>query len=107
MSLLHTYTRMGQEGIVGYQFWCKGCERPHYFDVVADPERPNMPVWRFNGDLESPTVSPSILIRAGHAGGKKTTCHLFLRSGQVQYLNDCDHPLAGETIQLPPFPDDW
>lgn len=50
----------------------------------------------FNFDLERPTFSPSILF--------KTTglvCHSYVQDGRIQFLGDCTHPLAGQTIELP------
>lgn len=33
----------------------------------------------------------------------KTVCHSFITDGQIQFLNDCTHPLAGQTVPLPNF----
>jgi hypothetical protein len=73
--------------------------------------------WHFDGNLESPTFSPSVLSRIGpltDAGavehyrarghnvqiGGQTVCHSFIRGGKIEYLGDCTHPLAGHTIEL-------
>jgi hypothetical protein len=32
------------------------------------------------------------------------TCHLFLTDGRLQYLGDCTHALAGQTVPLPELP---
>lgn len=55
------------------------------------------PAWTWNGDLERPTLSPSILTRAP---GVCDTCHCFVKDGQVEFLYDCTHPLAGQTLDL-------
>ncbi len=68
----------------GWMFWCPGCGIYHVLD-----DR-----WQFDGDEESPTFFPSLVTR-----GEKR-CHLFLRAGQIQYLDDCDHDLAGQTVPL-------
>lgn len=47
--------------------WCPGCDQRHHFTVeVLDPEyrRPSgqpEPVWQWDGNLERPTFSPSLL----------------------------------------------
>jgi Family of unknown function (DUF6527) len=52
--------------------------------------------WLFNGDMQSPTFSPSV-----HIVGK---CHSFVSAGKIQFLSDCSHELAGRTVELEPFP---
>jgi hypothetical protein len=69
-------------------FWCQGCEYAHGIDSG----------WSFNGDLAKPTVSPSLLSQ-----GEKR-CHLFIREGRLEFLSDCDHALAGQTVDMAPFP---
>ena len=79
-------------------FWCDGCGDPHAFEV---------PRWTFDGDYDRPTFEPSLLLRSTQ--GEDMTphvCHLFLRDGQLQYLGDCTHKLAGKTVSLPE-PPDW
>lgn len=51
-------------------------------------------VHQFNGDTEKPTLSPSLLVR----GSKR--CHSFVKGGMIQFLADCDHPLANQTVEL-------
>ncbi len=106
----------------GVRIWCPGCK--DYHDVPIKPA-PNG--WDFNGDAERPTLSPSILRRSGHyaprakpdghcwctynaeqekkgeppAPFKCTICHSFVRDGKIQFLSDCTHELAGQTVELP------
>lgn len=79
--------------------------------------------WGFNGDLERPTFTPSILNRAGHhVGGPNSDqcwcnvaeripgwknepdncylCHSFVTDGRIQFLGDCTHVLAGQAVDL-------
>ncbi|TIT19905.1 MAG: ammonia monooxygenase [Mesorhizobium sp.] len=89
-------------------FWCPGCAEVH---VVG-------PSWGFNGDYDRPTFTPSVLV-TGHKivkddNGKWTgdwerdaagnlipeVCHSFVRDGQIQFLGDCTHALAGQTVKL-------
>lgn len=72
--------------------------------------------WGFNGDLEKPTFSPSILARGtvpptdeeaklildgGKFDPKKSVCHSFVESGNIRFLGDCTHDLKNQTVSLP------
>ena len=93
-------------------FWCPGCAEMH---VVT-------PGWQFDGNYDRPTFSPSVLVRSGHyapghpgpecwctynarhpeapSGFRCEQCHSFVRDGQIQFLGDCTHQLAGRTVPL-------
>lgn len=72
----------------GWMFWCPGCDEAHCFDSR----------WQFNGDQESPTFSPSLVVHANSPGVDR--CHLYVRDGQIQFLSDCEHALAGRTVDM-------
>lgn len=58
--------------------------------------------WEFNGDKDFPTFSPSLLVTIpGHRGPKDYRCHSFVRNGQIIFLSDCSHAMAGKTVDLP------
>lgn len=94
-------------------FWCPGCDGAH----VVSPD-----IWKWDGNVNAPTVTPSILIRTGHyidgkhpcwcdynRGLKKapfecSVCHSFVEQGQIRFLGDCTHDLAGQTVPIPPWP---
>ena len=78
-----------------YQFYCPGCKCDH---MVWTDKNEN-PCWEFNGDVDNPTVSPSLLVRYLYPGGVKI-CHSFIRNGEIQFLSDCTHELSGQTIKL-------
>jgi len=87
------------ENLIGYMFFCPGCKEPHsYFTVKLKPESP---VWNFNGNLESPTFSPSLIYR------HLRLCHLFLTDGQLHFLADCHHELKSTTVPLAEWPEGW
>jgi hypothetical protein len=67
-------------------FHCPGCECAHGPDGG----------WTFNGDMARPTFSPSILVRT-----ETSRCHSFVKDGQIEFLPDCTHALAGKTVPLP------
>lgn len=53
--------------------------------------------WSWNGDIENPTLKPSILTDNGEGGCR---CHSFVNDGMVKYLGDCNHEFAGQTMSL-------
>lgn len=77
-----------------HTFWCEPCNTHMWFDDKR---------WAWNGDYEKPTVSPSILWRgaaAADSGTSEGVCHLFIEGGQIRYLSDCTHSLAGQTVPM-------
>lgn len=83
--------------------WCPACKSMHDFAVEA-PFR-NGPRWSFDGNAEAPTFSPSMNISVGPtSSGRVFRCHYFLRSGSIEFLGDCTHELAGQTVALPDIP---
>lgn len=85
-------------------FICPGCKSEfgsglHMLPVNTDK---TSPAWSWDGNLEAPTLSPSILT---HASGKQPQCHSFLRNGIFEFLSDCTHPLAGQHVPIPDLPD--
>ena len=92
------FKKYAEEAYKGaYSFFCPGCQTTH---VVWTDKNDNIPTWDFNGDIESPTVSPSIKV-VMPIKDKENICHSFIRNGQIEYLNDCTHELRGKTIDLP------
>lgn len=106
------WTGGGEEGV---HFFCPACHEVH--TIKHSPSG-----WTFNGDLERPTFNPSVLARGNRltrdAAGKwtgewerdtagnliPTVCHSFVRGGRIEFLSDCTHALAGQTVDLPPWP---
>jgi hypothetical protein len=107
-----------ESNVEAYCFYCPGCKGFHTIYVNGGTY-----TWGWNGSKEKPTFTPSILIRTGcHAPqfnsnqhcwctyelriGKKSpfkcgTCHSFVTDGKIQFLSDCSHELAGQTVDLP------
>lgn len=101
-------------------FWCPGCKGAHQV-AVGEGEGPR---WGYNQNPETPTFTPSVLIRSGHyipghegdcwcsfeaRTGRKPgfgcfACHSFVTDGKIQFLCDCTHALAGQTVPLPEWP---
>jgi hypothetical protein len=63
--------------------------------VNSNIHRTNIPEWKWNGDTEKPTISPSIL-----SDNQQVRCHSFVREGKIEFLNDCTHEHAGQTLDL-------
>ena len=84
-------------------FICPGCGQYHRIPTVHNPAEGKVhPVWGFNGDLEKPTFTPSILTRWTEGEDyKKQVCHSFVKNGKIEFMGDSTHRLAGQTIELP------
>ncbi|MFA6487699.1 MAG: DUF6527 family protein [Sideroxydans sp.] len=111
----------------GLMFWCPGCDGAHRIQHGSG----DGPRWGWNGSADKPTFTPSILTRytkttekgeadmaEWRAGGYKKlpdgfsfdhvnmVCHSFVTDGRIQFLGDCTHKLAGQTVDIPDWPDD-
>lgn len=53
------------------------------------------PVWTWNGDTEKPTLKPSVL-----TWNQQDRCHTWITDGQAQFLGDCSHEFANQTLDL-------
>jgi hypothetical protein len=78
-------------------FDCPGCGY-HHFVTVNGTLNESGASWAWNGDLEKPTFSPSILVNKSMP---ERRCHSFIRNGKIEFLTDCFHALAGQTVDLP------
>lgn len=85
-----------------YSFYCPGCKHQHVYTICNDGSQ-----WSFNGNMESPSFTPSLLNRMevkNENTGKyeeKERCHLYVTDGKIKFLSDCHHELAGKTVELP------
>lgn len=107
----------------GLGFFCPGCRKMH---VVFTGEGKG-PRWGWNGNAERPTFTPSVLVtgldfteageaafEAWHDAGCPTPapqfesrdvrCHTFVTDGRIQFLSDCTHELAGQTVDMAAVP---
>lgn len=80
-------------------FFCPGCRSNHPFRVESK-DRPN---WEWNGSFDLPTFSPSLLCFKDTPSHR---CHSFVRDGRIEFLSDCHHELAGQTVDIPDWEDD-
>lgn len=56
-------------------------------------------IWSWNGDVERPTLAPSILTEEKWAG-KPFRCHSYIKNGIVEFLGDCTHVNKNRTMSL-------
>ncbi len=77
-----------------FLFWCPGCECAHHLETRK---------WKWNGDLVKPTATPSLRIRGDKQTGGGHHCHLWVKDGQLKFLNDCTHDLGGQTVAMVPW----
>ncbi|SCU75503.1 conserved hypothetical protein [Cupriavidus necator] len=121
MSALSKLLRQPAAGHLS--FWCPGCKTSH---DIQHGEGAG-PRWGWNGNAERPTFTPSVLVRSGHyVPGHENgscwctyyqghpdeerdfacgVCHTFVTAGQIQFLSDCTHELAGQTVPMVEFPE--
>lgn len=114
----------------GVRVKCPGCGDHVLPTQETPPGVTSAARWTFNGDYERPTFTPSILARwyemseesdrrmdAGEEPpltgeirdgvpvrrwpGRDMVCHSFVTDGRIQFLSDCTHALAGQTVDLP------
>lgn len=83
----------------GVSFWCPGCQEMHAISVKPLGGAG----WEWDGNADAPTFAPSILVTYDGADGS-TRCHSFVRTGQIEFLTDCTHALAGRSVPLPDLP---
>lgn len=92
MARLSRLLRSSEGGRI--TFWCPGCDSPHAINVSAGQ-------WTYNDDAEAPTFTPSVLVTGGSDNG---VCHSFVTDGRIQFLGDCTHALANQTVPLAEWP---
>lgn len=82
-------------------FWCPGCDGPHRVTVGDGPG----PRWGYNGNADAPTFTPSVFVNAPgqYFTPSVPSCHSFVTDGQIHFLADCTHELAGQTVAIPDF----
>lgn len=102
MGLLSPILRSGEGGRLVWR--CPGCKRAH---GIATGDGPGHR-WGWNGDVAAPTFTPSVLVRydgadAGTDGAPPAVCHSFVTDGQMRFLGDCTHALAGQTVPIQPW----
>jgi len=85
----------------GHAHFCPGCDHAHII-----PNR-----WGFDGNVERPTFTPSVRVYTPAVPSEgipeETLCHYFVRGGRIEFCGDCQHALAGQTVEMPDWPADY
>lgn len=106
--------------LVAMGFNCPGCEHLHVVYVKAPNFAPGRDVWEFNWDRIRPSFHPSYNVSSQRweppvtpaniaqwreapwpQERKPYICHSLIKEGRIQFLDDCTHHLAGQTVDLP------
>lgn len=104
---------VSQDGqVFGYSFYCPGCKGAH----LIYTNYPGKLAWEFNGNLDKPTFSPSLLIHGDDAELRQRKiatnwpfpinlqCHSVITDGMINFCGDCEHELAGKSVEMPEWP---
>jgi hypothetical protein len=65
--------------------------------VILSGKREGTGCWTWNGDVNKPTLRPSVLTVQDWIGMR---CHTWVNDGQAQFLDDCSHELRGKTVDM-------
>lgn len=97
----------------GFMHRCPACGCSHV--AFVRPMRPGGPTWKFDGNVEKPTFSPSLKHTWGryadpsyegeefdcdHESG---ICHYSIEAGRLRFYDDCTHEFAGQTVDMPAY----
>ena len=90
------------DGTKYLRFKCPACNEHEAIPFQAGTDYKG-PVWKFNGNLEAPTLSPSVRHYMPDESGRvqKTLCHYHLVNGVIDYCTDSSHKLSGQKAALP------
>jgi len=70
-----------------------------YIPIQLKGDRNNTQNWSWNGDVEKPTLKPSIKTTE-YLDGEYVVCHSFVNDGIVKFLSDCTHDMVNREIPL-------
>ena len=85
------------DGVDGVVFHCPACDATHQV-VLSGPTH-----WAVSGLPDRPTFWPSIKVTKPSLLGDDV-CHSFVTLGRIAYQGDCTHRMAGQSIDIPPWP---
>ena len=86
-----------------------------HLPVITHGKRDGTGCWTWNGDVDKPTLRPSVLTQGFHKmtddeyksvmSGTKIEprlyrCHTWVTDGQANFLDDCNHDLRGQVVDM-------
>lgn len=71
-----------------------------HIPVILKGKREGTGNWTWNGDTEKPTLRPSILNDFRKHDPDGMVNHIWITDGNVIFLDDCTHELAGQTLPM-------
>lgn len=70
---------------------CVGCGSMHM--IPTDGSKG----WKWNGDVDNPTISPSVRAVWQHGEQRiSKCCHFFVVDGKINFCGDCTHDYSGK-----------
>ncbi len=93
-SVIHLSDKLDQITNTLLVHWCPGCEQHHLINI--GPATPGRMKWYWNGDVLSPTLTPSYSLN-GH-------CEYNIENGIIYFGIGCTHALSGQATPLPNLP---
>jgi hypothetical protein len=85
----------GDPGETRLIFFCPACGWRHAVPVTGPR------AWGFNGNTDSPTLSPSVKVEGPKPGA---VCHFDLINGVLKFHNDCTQGFSERNVPLQPIP---
>ena len=93
-----TYVQCVVEEAQFIQINLRGPISTRILPVITKGNREGTGAWTWNGNIDKPTLRPSIL--NDFRPHDTLVCHTWITDGQVTFLDDCTHELRGQTIEL-------
>lgn len=74
-------------------FFCPGCQVVHRV-MVRKPAGARRKIWAWNASFERPTLIPTVRFEG---------CSFVMAEGVIEFLAECEHPLAGQRVRMEPL----
>ena len=94
-AVMHRVAQRPGEHDPDFVFWCPGCQFGHGVWVTTTCKSTGAQ-WTWNGSMDAPSFTPSILITGEHG----VICHSFVTDGNIHFGSDCSHALAGTVVKM-------
>ncbi len=79
---------------------CPGCEGFHSLPFNNDKAKTT---WWWDGNVDKPTMGPSILKRSYLGENVSGICHHYVIEGELRFEADSTHKLAGKRTAMIPW----